>query len=91
MCLIINIQSFHDKEILQIFYRSLQLVCKLKNHHNDFSNVPQIQLWENSFGGFVWRRKSLSVLASVNAGKRLIICLVKDSDEQKFLSLGELS
>ena len=40
MCLIINIESFHDKEILQIFDKSLQLVCKLKNRHNDFPYFP---------------------------------------------------
>ena len=43
MALIIVIQGFHDKEFLQIFYRSLQVVCKLINHHNgfpDFQNFP---------------------------------------------------
>ena len=39
-CLIINIESFHDKEILQIFDKSLQLVCKLINYHNDFPDFP---------------------------------------------------
>ena len=40
MCLIINTESFHDMEILQIFYKFLQLVCKLKNLHNDFPDFP---------------------------------------------------
>ena len=32
---IINAKSFHNKEYLQIFYKSLQFVCKLKNQDND--------------------------------------------------------
>ena len=36
MCLIGSIPGFHDKDILQIFYRSLQFVCKLKYQHTDF-------------------------------------------------------
>ena len=43
--------AFHDKNILLIYYRSSQFVCKLKNHHTDipnFPDFPQIQLWENS-------------------------------------------
>ena len=35
-CLTENIQSFHDKEILQTFYRSLQFVLKLKYQSTDF-------------------------------------------------------
>ena len=42
ICLIINIESFHDKEIyiLHIFNRCLHGVCKLKNQHTDFPYFP---------------------------------------------------
>ena len=40
MCLIINTQGFHDKEFLQIFYRSLHFACKLKIQHIDFPYIP---------------------------------------------------
>ena len=40
ICLIINTQGFHDKEYLQIFYKSLQFVYNLKNQHNDFPYFP---------------------------------------------------
>ena len=36
ICLIENIPGFHDKGILQIFYRSLVLLFKQKIHHPDF-------------------------------------------------------
>ena len=39
-CLIINTQGFHHKEFSQIFYRSLQFVCKLKNQPTDFPYFP---------------------------------------------------
>ena len=42
ICLMINTQSFRDKEFLQIFYKSLQFACKLKNHQKDFPYIPQI-------------------------------------------------
>ena len=51
MCLTRNIQGVNDKDILPIFYRSLQLVCKFKNYHTDFPDfpdLPEFQLWENS-------------------------------------------
>ena len=40
MCLVGNIQGFPGEKILQIFYRSLQFFCKLKNHDNDFPDFP---------------------------------------------------
>ena len=40
ICLIVNGHSFHDKEHLQIFYKSLQFVCKLEIQHNDFPYFP---------------------------------------------------
>ena len=36
ICFIINAKSFHDKEYLQIIYKSVQFVCKLKNQQTDF-------------------------------------------------------
>ena len=48
MVLIGNIQGFYDEEILRIFYKSIQLVCKLKNHHNNFPDFQLNQFWENS-------------------------------------------
>ena len=40
MCLIINYQGFHDKAILQMLYKSLQYVNKLKIQHTDFPYFP---------------------------------------------------
>ena len=44
ICLIINIESFHNKEISQIFYKSVQLVYKLKDHHNDFPDFSRLSI-----------------------------------------------
>ena len=40
MSLIRNTQSLHNKDMLQTFYKSLQLVCKLKIKDNDFPYFP---------------------------------------------------
>ena len=34
------LKVFHDKEFLQIFYRFLQFVYKLKNQHADIPYFP---------------------------------------------------
>ena len=63
MVLIGSIQGSHDKELLQIFYRSLQFVYKLKNKHSDF-----LIFHRSNFGGteVIKRHDRVRVIASSN-------------------------
>ena len=40
ICFVIIAKNVRDKEYLQIIYKSVQFVSKLKNQHNDFPYFP---------------------------------------------------
>ena len=54
MCFMINTKGLYDMEFLQIHCRSLQLVCKLKNQHNDFHTFHKLNYGKTRMVTFLY-------------------------------------